>query len=45
MGIIILILTLMIEIPIVYLINNYLPWILGKLNEKSKSQTILEYGK
>lgn len=45
MGIIILILTLMIEIPIVYLINNYLPWILGKFNEKSKFQTILEYGK
>ena len=45
MGIIILILTLIIEIPIIYLINNYLPWILGKFNEKSKCQTILEYDK
>lgn len=32
----IFLIVVLLEIPIIYLINNYLPWILGKFNKKER---------
>lgn len=37
-GTLLLVTILIIEIPLVYIINNYLPWILGKSNKKKTTK-------
>lgn len=38
LGIFMLISVMIIQIPIIYVINNYAPWILGKFNKKEKEK-------
>ncbi|WP_455544271.1 acyltransferase family protein [Intestinibacter sp.] len=39
-GILIFIIAIIIEIPVIYIINNYMPWMLGKFKKKEKIQVI-----
>ena len=41
-GIVVFLVVILIEIPIIYLINNYLPFIIGKFNRKEKVQVITD---
>lgn len=42
LGLVLLVAILIIEIPITYIVNNYLPFMLGKFKKKEKVQTITD---